>query len=52
MRCASMAVIHYSGALYTAFAGDMGPANAGSMTIRQMLSHTAGVFDHLNSNDF
>ena len=26
--------------------------NAGSMTIRQMLSHTAGVFDHLNSNAF
>lgn len=22
------------------------------MTIRQLLSHTAGVFDHLNSNDF
>lgn len=26
--------------------------NAGSMTLRQMLSHTAGVFDHLNSNAF
>ncbi len=26
--------------------------NAGRMTIRQMLSHTAGVFDHLNSNAF
>ncbi len=26
--------------------------NAGSMTLRQMLSHTAGVFDHLNSNTF
>ena len=26
--------------------------NAGSMTLRQMLSHTAGVFDHLNSNSF
>lgn len=26
--------------------------NAGSMTVRQMLSHTAGVFDHLNSNAF
>ena len=26
--------------------------NAGSMTFRQMLSHTAGVFDHLNSNAF
>jgi CubicO group peptidase (beta-lactamase class C family) len=26
--------------------------NAGSMTLRQMLSHTAGVFDHLNSSSF
>ena len=26
--------------------------NSGSMTIRQILSHTAGVFDHLNSNSF
>ena len=26
--------------------------NADRMTIRQMLSHTAGVYDHLNSNSF
>ena len=26
--------------------------NANRMTLRQMLSHTAGVFDHLNSNAF
>jgi len=26
--------------------------NSSRMTIRQMLSHTAGVFDHLNSNSF
>lgn len=26
--------------------------NAGSMTLRQLLSHTAGVFDHLNANTF
>jgi len=26
--------------------------NSSRMTIRQMLSHTAGVFDHLNSNRF
>ena len=102
MRGVSMAVIDFSGSLYTAFTGDMGPGqshllldsesmfriasvtkpmtaalilklvddgliglddilldhyptslpNAGSMTIRQMLSHTAGVFDHLNSSAF
>ncbi|HSW31298.1 MAG TPA: serine hydrolase domain-containing protein [Longimicrobiales bacterium] len=26
--------------------------NAGSITLRQLLSHTAGVFDHLNANVF
>jgi CubicO group peptidase (beta-lactamase class C family) len=26
--------------------------NAGTMTIRQLLSHTAGVFDHLNADAF
>ncbi len=26
--------------------------NSGSITLRQLLSHTAGVFDHLNANTF
>lgn len=29
-----------------------GLENGEEITIRQLLSHTAGVFDHLNSNDF
>lgn len=31
---------------------DAAVPNAASMTIRQLLSHTAGVFDHLNANAF
>lgn len=31
---------------------DAAVPNAGSMTIRQLLSHTAGVFDHLNASAF
>lgn len=31
---------------------DAAVPNAGSITIRQLLSHTAGVFDHLNANAF